>query len=108
MASSSDNVRDAELAIDAASTHDTKNNNNSNSKANSTHVDDVNELGPAEEEVVVANSARPNAQKEAPMSVARMSDEERAAAEKALVRKIDLRLLPMLVIMYILNYLDRG
>jgi hypothetical protein len=104
MASSSDNVRDAELAIDASSIHDT---NNNNSKANSTHVDDVTELGPAEE-VVVANSARPNAQKEAPMSVARMSDEERAAAEKALVRKIDLRLLPMLVIMYILNYLDRG
>lgn len=103
MASSSNNVRDAELAIDNASIRDT--NNNNNSKANSTHVDDLNDIGPAE--TVVANSARPNAQKEAPMSVARMSDEEREAAEKALVRKIDSRLLPMLVIMYILNYLDR-
>lgn len=36
-----------------------------------------------------------------------MSDEERAALEKRLVRKIDLRLLPMLVVMYILNYIDR-
>lgn len=100
MASSStnDNVRDAELAIDAASNH---------SKASSTHVDQVDQVGPADAVTVVANSARPNPQKEAPMSVARMSDEERAAAEKALVRKIDLRLLPMLVIMYILNYLDR-
>jgi len=73
-----------------------------NIKADSTHVDD---LGPAEGQV--ANSLRPNPQKEAPMSVARLSHEERTAAEKALVRKIDLRLLPMLVIMYILNYLDR-
>ncbi|CRG89202.1 putative transporter C1002,16c [Talaromyces islandicus] len=96
--SSNNNVRDdAELGIDDA---------NNNSKASSTHIDQV---GPAEvAEHVVANSARPNAQKEAPMSVARMSDEEREAAEKALVRKIDLRLLPMLVIMYILNYLDRN
>jgi hypothetical protein len=28
-------------------------------------------------------------------------------AERALVRKIDMRILPMLIIMYILNYVDR-
>lgn len=28
-------------------------------------------------------------------------------AERKLVRKVDLRILPMLIIMYILNYVDR-
>lgn len=56
---------------------------------------------------VVANANRPNARKEAPASVARLSPEERADAERALVRKIDFRLLPMIILMYILNYLDR-
>lgn len=45
---------------------------------------------------------------EAPELVRNMSPDERAHAEKALVRKIDFRLMPMLVIMYILNYLDRN
>jgi hypothetical protein len=57
---------------------------------------------------VVANADRPNPSKEAPAYVAGLSPEERRKAEKALVRKIDIRLLPMLVIMYILNYLDRN
>ncbi|CAD0108267.1 unnamed protein product, partial [Aureobasidium uvarum] len=46
--------------------------------------------------------------REAPEIVRNMSPEERAHAEKALVRKIDFRLMPMLVLMYILNYLDRN
>jgi hypothetical protein len=56
----------------------------------------------------VANAIKPNPRKEAPAYVAGLSPEERAAAEKALVRKIDIRLLPMIIIMYILNYLDRN
>lgn len=36
-----------------------------------------------------------------------MTAEERAALEKKLRRKIDLRLLPMIILMYILNYIDR-
>jgi hypothetical protein len=36
-----------------------------------------------------------------------MSAEERAIAEKKLRQKIDIRLLPMIIIMYILNYIDR-
>ncbi len=36
-----------------------------------------------------------------------ISAEERAKLETSLRRKIDLRLLPMIIIMYILNYLDR-
>jgi hypothetical protein len=56
----------------------------------------------------VANANRPNLRKEAPAYVAGLSPEERELAERALVRKIDIRLLPMIIIMYILNYLDRN
>ena len=35
------------------------------------------------------------------------TEEDRAAMEKVLVRKLDLRLMPMLVLVYIMNYLDR-
>lgn len=66
---------------------------------NKAHVDNVE---------FVANAAKPNARKEAPPYVAGLDAEERIRAEKALVRKIDLRLLPMIIIMYILNYLDRN
>jgi len=44
----------------------------------------------------------------APISVLNLTPEQRAQVEKALVRKIDLRLLPMIVLMYIMNYLDRN
>ncbi|KAJ5488399.1 Major facilitator superfamily domain general substrate transporter [Penicillium expansum] len=57
---------------------------------------------------IVANADRPNPQKEAPAYVANLTPEERRKAEKALVRKIDMRLLPMIIVMYILNYLDRN
>ncbi|KAL4956023.1 major facilitator superfamily domain-containing protein [Aspergillus filifer] len=55
-----------------------------------------------------ANANRPNPRKEAPAYVAALSPEEREQAEKALIRKIDARLLPIIIIMYILNYLDRN
>lgn len=67
------------------------------------HVDNVEVVSSA-----VANADKPNPKKEAPAYVASLSPEERDKAEKALVRKIDIRLLPMLIIMYILNYLDRN
>ncbi|OJJ63750.1 hypothetical protein ASPSYDRAFT_141445 [Aspergillus sydowii CBS 593.65] len=56
----------------------------------------------------VANSNGPSHRKEAPVYVAALSSDERACAERALVRKIDIRLLPMVIIMYIMNYLDRN
>ncbi|KAL4970272.1 putative MFS transporter [Aspergillus stella-maris] len=56
----------------------------------------------------VANAHRPVPRKEAPAYVAAPSPEEREAAEQALIRKIDARLLPIIIIMYILNYLDRN
>ncbi|GAB1217936.1 hypothetical protein ATERTT37_007179 [Aspergillus terreus] len=67
------------------------------------HVDNV-EIVPD----AVANANKPNPKKEAPPYVANLSPEERIEAEKRLVRKIDIRLLPMIIIMYIMNYLDRN
>lgn len=43
-----------------------------------------------------------------PPYVASLSPEERVKAEKALVRKIDVRLIPPVIAMYILNYIDRN
>jgi hypothetical protein len=40
--------------------------------------------------------------------VAALSDEQYRLAEKKLVRKIDTRLLPVLFILLVLNYLDRN
>ena len=54
----------------------------------------------------IAQTSR--AQREAPEFIRSLSVEERAALEKKLVRKIDLRLLPMVIVMYIMNYLDRN
>ena len=44
---------------------------------------------------------------QAPDVILNMTATQRAELEKKLVRKIDFRLLPMIVIMYILNYIDR-
>ena len=44
---------------------------------------------------------------EPPEFVKSLSAEERAVLEKRLMRKIDLRLMPAIIIMYILNYIDR-
>ena len=46
--------------------------------------------------------------REAPPLVRDLSHEERHRLEMKLVRKMDIRLLPMLVLMYIMNYLDRN
>lgn len=43
-----------------------------------------------------------------PPLVKDLSSDERQRLELALVRKIDLRLLPMITLMYIMNYLDRN
>ena len=46
--------------------------------------------------------------REAPPLVQALSADDRDRLERALVRKIDIRLLPTIVVMYILNYLDRN
>lgn len=43
-----------------------------------------------------------------PESIRGLGVQERRLVEAALVRKIDLQLLPMLILMYIMNYLDRN
>ena len=43
----------------------------------------------------------------APEFIRNMTPEEREQVETRLRRKIDLRLMPMIILMYILNYLDR-
>lgn len=43
-----------------------------------------------------------------PPYVASLSPRERQRVEKALVRKLDMRLIPPIVMMYILNYIDRN
>ena len=45
---------------------------------------------------------------EAPLFIRGLEPQERERRENALRRKIDLRLLPTIVLMYILNYLDRN
>lgn len=43
----------------------------------------------------------------APELIRNMTPEYRAELEQRLVRKIDLRLMPAIIVMYILNYIDR-
>ncbi|KAF2138079.1 uncharacterized protein K452DRAFT_353306 [Aplosporella prunicola CBS 121167] len=47
-------------------------------------------------------------QEDVPPLIRDLSPEERARLEARLRRKIDLRLLPMIIIMYIMNYIDRN
>ena len=65
-------------------------------------VEHVDEANPLEASVTVRRK------REAPPLVKDLTSEERHGLELALVRKIDLRLLPMIVLMYIMNYLDRN
>jgi len=51
---------------------------------------------------------RTKTRRQPPELVRNLSPDERRRAERALTRKIDLRLLPMIILMYIMNYLDRN
>lgn len=59
------------------------------------------------DEVDEHNAVKPNRTLEAPPLVRDLSPADRERLEKTLVRKIDFRLLPAVIIMYIMNYLDR-
>lgn len=69
-------------------------------KMASDHVEDA--VGPdlQEDKITMSNNI--------PSFLIGLSVEERQAVEKKLVRKVDIRLLIMMVVMYILNYLDRN
>jgi hypothetical protein len=74
----------------------------SDGKGQSHHVDDMKD--PA---LAPAVSLRPTRTFEAPEFIRNMTPEERQTVEARLKRKIDFRLMPMIILMYILNYLDR-
>ena len=54
------------------------------------------------------NTPSAEAENDVPQFLRDMSPIERDQFEKKLLRKIDLRLLPMTILMYIMNYLDRN
>ena len=60
-------------------------------------------LSDPEDDLAISRTRR-----EAPPLVRILTPEERTRLEAALVRKVDLRLLPMIVLIYIMNYIDRN
>ncbi|KAM3076383.1 hypothetical protein ACMFMG_007203 [Clarireedia jacksonii] len=74
-------------------------------KIDAKHVDDRDRDSPIGPSVKVQARARAL---EAPEWIRDLSPEERINIEGKLKRKIDLRLLPMVILMYIMNYLDRN
>ncbi|GAP84519.1 putative pantothenate transporter liz1 [Rosellinia necatrix] len=91
MASASNHISDAERA---SSSHDDAKSAGSARADTAGNVVDIQQA--------VARGLQP------PEIIARLTPEERSALEKRLVRRIDLRLLPMIIVMYILNYIDRN
>lgn len=57
---------------------------------------------------IVSPVTSPKDSRPLPQYVASLTAQERQNAEKALVRKIDRRLIPPVITMYILNYIDRS
>lgn len=57
---------------------------------------------------VEIEEVRPKLARAPPPYVSSLSPEERRRVEQALVRRIDMRLIPPIVVMYILNYIDRN
>lgn len=77
-------------------------NNYDEKGGNAEHVSDTASLG------LNTTQTSTRRKREAPPLIRDLTREERHRLELALVRKIDFRLLPMIVLMYILNYLDRN
>ncbi|KAL2141796.1 hypothetical protein VTI28DRAFT_1933 [Corynascus sepedonium] len=67
------------------------------------------DTGSTEEKIGMTNveDARPQ-RMQPPEFIRNLTPEERESLEKALKRKIDIRLLPAVIIMYIMNYIDRN
>ena len=73
------------------------------SKDKSHHVTHSEHAGPGKAPGAVEDSLLTT-----PALIQEMTPEERHHVEQKLIRKIDWRLLPMCVLMYIMNYLDRN
>jgi hypothetical protein len=69
-------------------------------KMASDHVEDAVAPDLQKDKITMSNNV--------PSFLVGLSAEEIQAVEKKLVRKVDIRLLIMMVVMYILNYLDRN
>lgn len=66
------------------------------------------ETGSTDEKITTTNVEDSAAQRQqAPEFIRNLTPEEREHLEKRLKRKIDIRLLPAIIIMYIMNYIDR-
>lgn len=68
---------------------------------------DIKNVAECLDELDEHDAAKPSGALEAPPLVRDLSPADRERLEKKLVRKIDFRLLPAVIIMYIMNYLDR-
>jgi hypothetical protein len=68
-----------------------------------THISHTNDI-----DDVLKDKAEQQRTIQMPEWLQNMTPEEREAAERKLKRKIDFRLLPMVILMYIMNYLDRN
>lgn len=78
------------------------------SGASPTDTDTDTKINPNEVELVedaFSTPAKPNG---APAYVRNLAPEDRKRIETSLRRKVDTRLLPMIVLIYIMNYLDRN
>lgn len=70
--------------------------------------DDDNKMAEHVSDASLEKAATTRIKRRPPELVRDLSSEERQLLEKALVRKIDFRLLPTIILMYIMNYLDRN
>lgn len=70
--------------------------------------DDDNKMAEHVSDASLEKAATTRIKRQPPELVRDLSSEERQLLEKALVRKIDFRLLPTIILMYIMNYLDRN
>ena len=70
--------------------------------------DDNNKMAEHVSDASLERAATTRTKRQPPELVRDLSPEERQRLEKALVRKIDFRLLPMIILMYMMNYLDRN
>jgi hypothetical protein len=77
-------------------------------KDHDVQVDDVSRVQTPPDDNLDNSNIQTRTQIPLPPLLRDLSDEDRHKLDLKLRRKIDLRLLPMIVIMYILNYLDRN
>lgn len=76
--------------------------------ASPTHTDTDTKINSNEVEFVEYASSTPAKPGRAPAYVRNLTPEDRKRIENSLRRKVDTRLLPMIVLIYVMNYLDRN